>query len=333
MKKSIFLGVILVLGSVLIFPNKAFAGAWTLPQNNIWMEFFFKYSFANDWYNNHWKSRPMGWDDANLINGQPVNKGAEWWAYDYEFKFEYGLADWLNFLYAISYEVAVYKEYSRPRIWGEYVEKTYGWKYQMIGTKIRLQENPYVVSVQLRYFMPGEGYKIRNSTYGRDIRETDATVDRGDYKLEVRGLIGKNFKLWTLPCYAGFESGIRFRSDESANDIPVFFESGFSPLRWLIIKGELDSFFSVENTGEDREDYVIARGGVTIVPTGAFGQYRKDPTYNVEVLGGKVIFGRNTNDAWEVVVKFSTQFDVPHMVESLTLSRHKSTKEVSHPTR
>lgn len=284
-----------------------YGGAWTVSKNHLWMEFYNKWEFANDKFDNDWDRIPLGWDPANA-----VDKGAEQWMYDFEWKIEYGLADWLNFLYSMSFEESNYKEHSRPAGWGDYSRKSRGLKYVRIGGKGRFIEDPVVFSMQLVGYL-----------HGPNDEKHEPALGRGDDKLETKLLFGKSFMLGKLPSYAGLETGYRYRSDEVADDIPLFFEIGVTLFEWLMVRGEMDSWWSIEGTGDDREDYGKIRGGIVFSPSGQFSLFRAPSNYyNIELQGGYTLWGKNTSASWEIVVKIQTQIDIPDFLNRLE-KRHK----------
>jgi len=319
MKKTYLLTAIFIAAcSSLLCTQKAFAGAWTVPKEHLFMEFFSKYVFANDKYDNHFEREPLGWD---RVNG--MDKAAEWWAYDFEWKAEYGLANWLNALFGISYEWATYKEHARPTSWGPYTKKGDGFKYIEVGIKARAVQQPLIVSYQIKGRFAADGFK-----------KLEPTLNKNDDSVEFRVLVGKSYKLGRMPAYVGFESGYRWRQfDEIANDIPIFAEAGVVLFDWLMATVEIDTWLSADYTGEEREDVGTVRAGLIWSPTGKFNQFRKSSNhFNVQLQGGCVIFGRNTNASWEVILKVSTQFDLPAFVDGITTSEHPNTKEVISPT-
>jgi hypothetical protein len=283
------------------------------------MEFYNKYSFANDKFSNSGDRIPLGYDYDNN-----VDKGAEWWAYDFEWKAEYGLADWMSVLFDISYENATYKEHARPAGWGEYTRHSNSIKYIAIGGKVKMVDKPLVVSYQIMGYIAADGAS-----------KLEPSIGKNDDRIEFKLLLGKSFKVGKLPAYAGFETGYRVRAlnGDVADDVPLFLETGVVVTDWLMVTAELDNWLSVDNTGENRENLGVVRGGIILSPSGQFNQFRKGKNnFNVAVQGGYTVWGKNTNAAWEVIVKLSTQFDVPAMVDSITSSNHPNTREVVSPT-
>lgn len=307
-----------LLITAFLMPHYAFAGAWTTPKDVIWMEFYNKYWFANDYYGDHGKRRPLGWDEATNRD-----KMAESWAYDFEWKTEYGLADWMNLLFGISYESATYKERNRPASWGPYTIKSDGVKTVTIGGKLRAAQEPLVVSYQIQGVIAANGASKQEPSLGKN-----------DDQLDLRVLLGKSFKLGRLPSYAGFETGYRFRGgDEVADDIPIFAEIGVTLLDWLMVTAEFDNKIGI-GSSKDSESIGIVRGGIIFSPSGKFNQFKRENSFlNIAVQGGAVVWGMNTNASWEVLIKVSSAFDIPKFTSNLDTKKHKNTREVTSPTK
>gem|GEM_PF-696031 len=316
MKKVLSLVLILSLAVTVAYQDSALSGAWTTPKNHLWTEIGQKYAFANDRFNSDQDRIPLGWDyDFG------VDKGGEWWAYDFEWKNEYGLADWLNALFSISYERAHYKEHSRPAGWGGYVRDSAGIKYFTIGGKARATETPIIVSYQILGYIPGINTK-----------EIEPAIGKDDARLEMKVLLGKSYKFGRMPAYSGFETGYRFRgADEVADDIPLFFETGVVLTDWVMLQGELDTWIGIDGKHEDNESIATARLGLIYSPTGKFNQFRKETNnLNIAVQGGYTFWGINTNASWEVLLKISTTFDIPRLVNSLDRNNHENDRVVTH---
>jgi hypothetical protein len=278
------------------------------------MEFYNKYTFSNSKYDDSHNKIPLGWDNANNRD-----KVAEYWAYDFEYKFEYGLADWFNFIGSIGYENATYKEYDRPANWGPYTVKSHGIKAVSFGAKIRAIENPMVVSYQFLCSLPGSGQQMDEPLIGKD-----------DARFELRMLLGKSYKIFEIPAYSGLESGYRWRTANVSDDIPIFFETGIALTDWIMITGELDNWIALNLGGKDYEESIgTVRGGLIYSPTGKFNQFKRDPGFfNIAVQGGYVYWGRNTNAGWEVVVKASTCFDMLQFVDNIDPKKHPNTRQI-----
>jgi len=272
----------------LCIPREAHAGAWTVPQYKIWSELYTKGVWATD-------SFTSDYDRARLP------REAKYWEYQIEPKFEYGVTNWLTALGSVTWFDSYYKEYHRPSEWGSYSVKNNGLKQVAAGGRLRLIKDPLVISTQLKgSFWPGY-----------DTSKAPAP-GHGDDSLELRALLGKTFEipLWkdyNLPCIIGLESGYRWRSKDVANDIPFFIEGGFSPVKWLLLKGEIDGYKSHKHTGKQIEDYAIWRAGVVYLVFGNSIQ-RQGILFNIEAQYGQTFWGKNTNAGQEVIIKFQTQF-------------------------
>lgn len=319
MKKIIILCLALAILTGIVFATqKAFAGAWTTPKNHMWIELGNKYSFANDKFLRSGERVPLGRDDVFGIN-----KEAEWWAYDFEVKTEYGLADWLDSIFNIGYEVATYKEKNRPTSWGPYTKRDDGIKYISLGLKARATQTPMVVSYQLLgTISTPTGFK------------TEPQITTGDHRIEGRILIGKSYKLGRLPAYSGFETGYRVRMGHKvADDIPLFFETGIVLLDHIMVQGEIDSWIGLDGTGSHSENLCTVRGGVIFSPTGKFNQLRgSNSSLNIAVQGGYNLAGKNSNAGYEIIVKVSAQFDVLKFVEKVGTAHHINSREPVTPT-
>jgi hypothetical protein len=213
------------------------------------------------------------------------------------------VTNWLTAFGSVSWFDAHYKEYDRPAAWGSYSVKNNGLSQVTAGGRVRLIAEPFVVSTQLKGFI-WPGYDNSKAP----------APGKGDDALEWRGLIGKTFALplwkgkdYSLPCYVNVESGYRWRSKDVANDIPFFVEGGISPVKWLVIKGEIDGYKSHKHTGKQVEDYAIWRVGIVYKVCGN-STLRQGTVFNIEVQYGQTFWGKNTNAAQEVVIKVQTQF-------------------------
>ncbi|MFH1309194.1 MAG: hypothetical protein ABIH85_00780, partial [Candidatus Omnitrophota bacterium] len=231
--KKIFL--ILTLFCI-TFPQLAFGGAWTLPKNNIWAEFYMK---------GNWSKYDFGSDRS--LNRK--DNGAFSYGMSIAPKIEYGLTDWITILGSFEYKEAHYKEYNRRSWWGPHRRKSHALTTVDFGTRVRFMEDPFVLSGQ-----------IKGILYTGDGKNKDPGLCDGNDAIDIRGLIGKKFD-WQIPCYLGAESGYRFKNRHVANDIPFFVEGGFWPFKWLLLKTEVDGYFSHGSTGSIKKEYAIWRIG------------------------------------------------------------------------
>lgn len=278
--------------------DKAFAGAWTVPKHKVWIEWYNKWSWSKEDFN-----------DARV--GDVKNNEGKTWGWTTEPKLEYGITDWLTFLCSLEYKENAYKEYDRPADWGPFRRKNNGVSSVKFGGRLRFLEEPVVLSGQMKVFIyPGYGnYNGDDPAYRHQ-----PGIGDGDDALELRMLMGKSFDLplvykdLSLSCYAGAETGYRFRNRDVCNDIPFFFEAGFWPLEWLLIKGEIDGYIAHEATGSIKRDYAIWRVGPIFHILGGDTITKRDKQFNIEVQYGQTFSGRNTSKDQEIVIKFQTQF-------------------------
>lgn len=298
--KKFFLLFVLLAFAACVFSDNAFGGAWTLKQYKVWGEYYFKW---------HWAKEDFGAGPMNQLRNKS-NNGRSWgWAM--EPKIEYGITDWLNFLCSLEYKESKYKEYDRPAAWGAFRRKNHGISSIKLGAKMRFIENPVVISGQFKFFIyPGYG---NYNGEGGGFPHQPAIGD-GDDALELRGLIGKEFHvpLWsegnTIKCYAGLESGYRFRNRNVCNDIPFFVEGGFWMFDWLLVKAEVDGYWCHDGTGNLEKDYAIWRVGPMLAFLGGDPVTKQGKQFNVEFQYGQVFWGRNVSKDQELVLKVQTEF-------------------------
>ncbi len=295
-RKFIFL--ILVLGFLVsLFPKNAFGGAWTVPKYKIWSELYMKWEWAKETYGDDYKRKKKG-------------KDARSWDFVFEPKFEVGLTDWLNFLLSLEYKDLNYKEYGRPASWGPYAHDSNGLTAVRIGTKVRFLKEPVVLSGLFKaHIYPG--YDL---DHGDDPEyRHEPKLGYGDNIYEFRGLVGKTFNFApfegiSLPCYAGLESGFRWRTREVANDIPIFFEIGCWPFKWLLLQTELDTMLALPKTGSVDTSYIVWRVGPVLQLLGDSTMRKGKQILNLQLQYGNVIWGRNTDAFQEIVFKIQVQF-------------------------
>jgi hypothetical protein len=299
MKKTIALLIL----ACFILPQLAFGGAWTLPKNNIWMEYYMKWGWTNKFFN-----------DDGALKRSATNPRA--WGWGMSPKVEYGVTDWLTVLGGVEYKEAWWKEYSRPFNWGPYVRKNHGLSEVNFGAKARFLKKPVVASGQIKAYI--------NTRRGYDINDREPGISDGDDSIELRGLIGKKWDT-KIPFYMGFESGYRWHNRDVPNSIPVYGEFGFWPWKWFLIKTEVDCYFSHSGTGKLNKDYAIWRIGPVLQlldllygskkgPSGPPGSgigneiTRSGRSFDIGVFYGNTFWGRNTGGEQEVVLKVSAQY-------------------------
>ncbi|NQT33200.1 MAG: hypothetical protein HQ594_05985 [Candidatus Omnitrophica bacterium] len=303
MKKTISI----LLVSCILLPQLAFAGAWTLPKRNIWGEYFFKINYAKREYDS---------------NGKSIRKanGARTWGWSMIPAIEYGVTDWLTAIWKIEYKEGHYKEYSRPGAWGPYSVKNHGVTETQVGARLRILEDPVVFSTQLKGFIY-TGYNNGKEGLARQPGLSDACDS-----LEWRFLFGK-FVNSKIPFYGGLETGYRWRNRDVANDIPFFVEFGFWPVKWLLVKTEIDGYWCHRGTGNIRKEYAVWRIGPVIQLLDIYRLFRGDQlkgnqfaddvtlkgkSFNLEIQYGETFWGRGfpngVSQDHEVVFKISGQY-------------------------
>jgi len=284
MKKIFF---VLLLCCVLL-PKFAFGGAWTLPQRKIWLEYYMKTQWS--------KSQYKGDDIARH------KYDARAWGWSMAPKIEFGLTDWITLLAGLDYKEAKYKEYKRPEVWKDnYSVKNHGLTEVQFGTRIRILKEPLVLSTQIKAQIY-TGYA--DNMY--DKQEQPGLSDRCD-SLEIRAMIGRKFDLF-WPIYFGMETGYRWRNREVCNDVPFFVEAGFWPLKWLLIKTEIDGYWCHEGTGDIEKDYAIWRIGPVFHLLSGENVVREGNAIDIALQYGNTFAGNNTSRDQEVILKVSAQF-------------------------
>ncbi|MBU1083535.1 MAG: hypothetical protein ABIG55_04880 [Candidatus Omnitrophota bacterium] len=299
MKK--FISIFLM--SCILFPQLAFAGAWTLPENNVRLEYLMKANWAKRDFTSNGDLRRKGGD-------------ARSWGWSMIPSVEYGVTDWFTIFGKLEYKEAKYKEYVRPIAWGDWAVKNHAVTNVDVGGKVRLLKDPVVLSAQVKGSVY-TGY-VEGDLTGKD--EQPALSDRND-SIEIRGLVGKVFDT-AIPFYLGAESGYRFNNRGVANDIPFFAEFGFWATDWLLLKTEVDGYWSHNQTGETDKDYAVWRIGpifqlldlyrsltgeeITGGPASSVTQANK--SLNLEIQYGNIFWGKDVSADQEVVMKISTQF-------------------------
>ncbi len=294
-----------VLISIFAMPQLAHAGAWTLPKNNVWVEHYTKFNWADD-------------DFDTKYNRHTKSNNAKSWGWSMNPKAEYGVTDWFTVFGGVEYKEAKYKEYARPPEWGPYSVKNHAFTSFDFGGRVRFLEEPVVVSGQVKanYYT---GYDEGKSGVGGQ----PALGDRNDY-YEFKALLGKFFDQHAgWPFYLGLESGYRLKNRYVGDEIPLFVEGGFWPYKWLLLKGEIDSYFGLNGTGEILKDAMTFRVGPVFqlvdiyeaisgndITNGDFSSdiTRQDRSLNLSLQYGNTFWGRNVSADQELILKLSGQF-------------------------
>ncbi len=298
-RQIVFISLAFGLVSLLCI-EKAYAGAWTVPKYKVWTEYYMKWNYAKETFNEQDQLSSSGTHVKNFRNQEFVM----------EPKLEYGITDWLNFQVSMEYKEAHYKEYDRQPSWGSFVRKNHGITNIKVGGKWRLVDKPVVFSTQTKVFIyPGYGID-----HGDDpAQKNQPSIGYGDDAVEQRVLIGKTFgipvtKQFKLPCYVGAETGYRWRTRHVCNDIPYFVEGGFWPVPWLLLKSELDGYKVHGGTGSIKSGYGIWRVGGVWQVFGDSTLREGNKLFNIEFQYGMTVIGKNTNAVQEWVLKVQTQF-------------------------
>jgi len=299
MKKTHALIAVSVFILVSLFcVENVFAGAWTVPKDHVWSEYYMKWNWGKEAFNSHWKK-------------ERLNNNARSWEFVQEPKLEFGVTDWLTALASFEYKESHYKEYNRPPAWGSFTHSNHGVSTVKVGGRWRLMDVPLVVSTQTKVFIY-PGYGIHRG--GTEPWTNTPSIGKGDDAVEQRILIGKVFSIpinenFKLPCYWGAETGYRWRTKDVCDDIPYFIEGGFWPKPWLLIKSELDGYVAAPGTGSDKESYGIWRiGGVWQILGGDSVLRQGNKMFNIEFQYGMTLWGKNTTLYQEWVCKVQTQF-------------------------
>lgn len=298
-----------VIIACVLAPQLAFGGAWTLPKGDVWAQWQTKWQWSKEQYlwnhnrNKHTRdARSRGWGFIPEVH--------------------YGATDWLDFMYKMEYKEGQYKEYARPTAWGPYSVKNHGLVSFEPAVKVRLLKEPMVISTQFWWLIWNDDYEALPL---QDVAEQPGLSDRTN-AFDMRILLGKKWDT-QMPFYMGFETGYRFNQRNICNQIPVFYEAGVWPLKWLLIKTEIDALISHDgvptNTNRLEKSYAIWRIGPSIQLLTLYQMFKgidvksKDYTsdvtrvsksFNVETQYGNTFWGKNTSAGHEVVLKVSAQF-------------------------
>ena len=301
--------IIVLMLACFVAPQLAFAGAWTLPKNNVWAEWYTKY---------HWEKFEFGGDRKLNKKGGP-NKDARGWGWSFVPKVEYGVTDWFTLIGAVEGKQSTYKEYVRPTAWGPYSKTSSAVTNFEVGARLRAIEKPIVLSGQIK--------GIFYTGYGQD---KVPQLCNGSDALDIRLIASKKFDT-KIPFYVSGEVGYRARNRNACDEVPGFLEAGFWPTRWLLIKSEVDAVWGINGTGDSStsKDYAVWRIGPAIELLEIFDIIMNKITNNTSrddseaiiysvTRGGKSLtfetqygftfWGRNTDASQEVVMKISTQF-------------------------
>ena len=302
MKRRIAFVVFIVIFLCVLIAEQAFAGAWTVPKYKVWAQYYMKWEYAKYRFDQNWAKKSVTAGGNSFRN----------WAFTQIPEIDYGVTDWFNLQWGMQYVEAHYKEYNRSPSWGpaysEFTRKNYGLTNVMLGAKYRLLKTPWVVSGQTRFYIyPG--------CYG--VWHTDDTnysnnpiIGYGESGIEQRILLSKKFfEKKKFPCYLNFETGYRWNNNHVCGGWPYFGEAGVYATKKLILKTELDGYKAQSNTGSlKNEAYGIWRIGAIWAILAGDPIERKGKQFNIEFDYGMTLWGKNTTNNQEYVLKAYTQF-------------------------
>ncbi|PIQ84017.1 MAG: hypothetical protein COV75_04435 [Candidatus Omnitrophica bacterium CG11_big_fil_rev_8_21_14_0_20_63_9] len=368
--KRRFQTCLLIACLCLPLPTQAFAGAWTVPRNRWYAEYFARYLGSKKEF------------DARRNTSRRA-KSASFRDIRHELKLEYGLTDWWNVLASVPYQSSHYQD-SNIDLLNANVGDIH------VRTKLRWLTNPVVGSVQFSVKIPsaydplespglGDGQvdfdtrlqlsrswmfgpqqtvKRRRRTSAPPARtetasqpsmtervlverdeamqqavaaarrllpETPAAsldtprVSLGDPEAPRAQEEAADEMAWAEEletrydrvAFVNVEGGFTARNEDPANEVPLVFEAGFTPLRRLMLVGSLESVFSIKSTNEAVEDFskVGLRGIFNVWGDGFASVFRDGgPTVNVELGYTDIVAGRNTSDSFEVFGKIGVFF-------------------------
>lgn len=112
--------------------------------------------------------------------------------------------------------------------------------------------------------------------------------------------------------FVNFETGYTARAEDPANEVPLFAEVGFTPMKRLMLIGSLDAVVGDRHTGEDIENFAKwgVRAVINVMGDGFASIFKTtgEPTVNIEIGYNDIFAGRNTADAWELFGKVGVFF-------------------------
>jgi hypothetical protein len=390
-------GAFLLLSSLaLVVPltvccHPAWAGAWTVPRNRWYGEYFYRYFGSKKEF------------DPDGNSGRRA-KTATFRDIRNEWKLEYGLTDRLNLLASVPYISSHYRDDNVDLL------RT-GAGDIHLRTKLRLVQKPVVSSVQFSWKIPSaydpnenplgdgqvdvesrvqlsrawvfapyevqeqakpaserdaamreavllatlyqEGVRLASLGHRREAAKWMAAVLESEpahdgamaWLLDEAAALASASRGWwprvmlvteerlepipeqaneatrevvtTETRYAGvaflnLEGAFTARNEDPANEFPILFEGGCTPLKRLMLVGLLEAVISVKSTDEQTEDFAKwgARAILNLWGDGFTSIFRTTggPTVNVEVGYNDVFAGRNTADAFEIFGKIGVFF-------------------------
>lgn len=311
-------------------PSAAWAGAWTVPKNRWYTEYFFRYFGSKKEFDAHGDTSRRA-------------KSASFRDFRNELKLEYGVTDTFNVLAAVPYQASRYKD-SNVTLHNQGAGDTY------LRAKTRLIKEPFVGSLQMSWKIPGydtdespalgDGqfdYELRAQasraflfspytvTYTRN-RETaiQKAVSAARRILKIRSADSSaiepprlNYEAvetetrYAKVAFFNAEAGFTARRKAPANEVPLVAEAGFTPLKRLMLIGSLESVLSLKSTHEQEEDFSKwgLRAVVNVWGEGFASIFREGKsTVNLEIGYNDIFAGRNTADAYEIFTKVGVSF-------------------------
>ncbi|MDD4953480.1 MAG: hypothetical protein PHG40_01070 [Candidatus Omnitrophica bacterium] len=241
-------------------------GAWTLKKGEMYAELYSKYY----WHNRHFN------DERHSERWDYQGKGNE---IRQELKLEYGYDDRLTMLLYTVYKQAHWKDsFNKGNV--------KGFEEIWPGVKYNIFQKPFILTMQGKMKFP----------FDYDEHTTPAL---GTHQIdgELKILTAQPWN--KIKSYTKVEFGYRWRAEEPSNEIPYYFEFGYNPKRWLVLKTSLDCNESLANTGGTNEDWM---------------KYTIGPIFKFKGLGsielgfGHTFFGKNTSAAKEFFSSISTQW-------------------------
>jgi hypothetical protein len=302
MKRYKYAGIalpLLVAIFILASAKNAQAGAWTIKKGKIWSLYQIRWAYAKDAFNEEGKKKGIAGD-----------RDARKWQFSMQPKLEYGVADWLNALCYLEYKEAHYKEYNRPSELGTFCHKHYGVDGVQTGAKMRVIEDPVVLTLQPKAFIyPGYGID-----HGDDPSHSNyPPLGYGDDAFEMRVLTGKTFlfpltRRLAFPVYWKLESGYRWRTRHVCNDIPFYTCFGLWPREWLLLNTEIDAYKCHAGTGSKKESCGIWRAGMIWQVFGNSTLRQGAQMFNIQFQYGMTVWGKNTTAYDEYLLSIHTHF-------------------------
>lgn len=241
-------------------------GAWTLRKGQTYAELYTKYYWHNHQFDS--KGEKKRWDYDG--KGNEIRT---------ELKLEYGFNDKITLMLSTIAKEAHWKDSFKSCTNRGFVEMWPGVKYNLFT-------EPFICTLQGRVKFPFD-------------YSEEAVPALGTHQIdgELKILTAQPWP--KLPGYTKFEFGFRGRNEEPANEIPYFFEFGYNPRRWLVLKTTLDCSEGLAEAGGTDEDWMK----YTVGPI-----FKIKDLFNIEFAFGQTFEGKNTSAAKEVICSLSSQW-------------------------